>query len=243
MDDHLAAKLFSCDNLVMIGNLLAQSVDLFRGIPLGGGVSEQDRAANDALRAEVEGVVRECAAAYWLIAPMACVYQTMHVELAPADRLFVASYGFCVALLMIDMRRFVDPAFLPLQRHTTTSAERRWVYNDETWKKLMDHESWSLCFAVLCGLGEVVQPMRANVFGTLNEERFLSCIRRVCKSNDHYLHVMNMLGLTLAITAIRTRLGLGPDLEDGSKRQKHGDVLFEPLPRGHEGIPLCRART
>jgi hypothetical protein len=99
------------------------------------------RTASDALQAEVEGVVGECAAAYWLIAPMACVYQTMHVELAPADRLFAASYGFCVALLMIDMRRFVDPAFLRLQRHTTTSAERRWVYNDETWKKLMDHES------------------------------------------------------------------------------------------------------
>jgi hypothetical protein len=40
MDDHLAAKLFSGDNLVMMGNLLLQSVDLFRGIPLGDGVSE-----------------------------------------------------------------------------------------------------------------------------------------------------------------------------------------------------------
>jgi hypothetical protein len=126
MDDHLAAKLFSGDNLVMIGNLLRQSVVLFRGIPLGDGVSEQDRAANDALRAEVEGVVRERAAAHWLIAPMACVYQTVHVELAPADGLFVASCGFRVALLMIDMRRFVDPAFLPLQRHVPTSAKRHW---------------------------------------------------------------------------------------------------------------------
>jgi hypothetical protein len=133
MDDHLAAKVFSGDNLVLIGNLLRQSVGLFRGIPLGDGVSEQDRAANDALRAtEVERVVRERAAAYWLIAPMACVYQTMHGKLAPAGRLFVASCGLFVALLMIDMRRFVDPAFLPLQRQSTTSAKRRWGFSDET---------------------------------------------------------------------------------------------------------------
>jgi hypothetical protein len=162
---------------------------------------------------------------------MVCVYRTVHGELAPADRLFLALYGACVALLTIDVRRFVDPAFLPRQRHSTTSAKRRWVYNDETWKKLM-----VTLFAVLCGLGEVVQPIRANVFGTLNEERFLSCIRRVCKSNDHYVHVR----LTLEITAIRTRLGLTPDLEEGTKRQKHGEVLFEPLPRGYEWIPMCR---
>jgi hypothetical protein len=67
VDDPLAAKLFSGDNLVMMGNLLRQSVDLFRGIPLGDGVSEQDRAANDALRAEVGAVLRERAAAYLLI--------------------------------------------------------------------------------------------------------------------------------------------------------------------------------
>jgi hypothetical protein len=149
------------------------SVSRFCSIPLGDGVSEQDRAAHVAVWAEVEGVVRERAAAYWLIAPRACVYQTMHGELAPADRLFVASYGFCVALLMIDMRRFVDPAFLPLQRQSTASAKPRWVYNDETWKKLMGALS-----AILCGLGQVVQPIRANVFGTLDEERFCPCMRR-----------------------------------------------------------------
>jgi hypothetical protein len=42
MDNRLPAKDFSCGILVMIGNLLRQSVDLFRGIPLGDGVSEQD---------------------------------------------------------------------------------------------------------------------------------------------------------------------------------------------------------
>jgi hypothetical protein len=89
-------------------------------------------------------------------------------------------------------------------------------------------------------------PFDTTSFGTLNEEQFFSSIRRVCKSNDHYLHVMSMFRLTLAITAIRTRLGLGPDLEEGTKRQKHGDVLFEPLPRairGYEGIPMCRVRS
>jgi hypothetical protein len=110
MDDDVAAKLFSGDNLVMIRNLLSQTVDLFPGIPLGDGVSEQDRAANDALWEEVEGVERGRAASYWLIASVACVYRTMHGELAPADRLFLALYGVCVAPLTIDMRRFVDPA-------------------------------------------------------------------------------------------------------------------------------------
>jgi hypothetical protein len=95
----------------------------------------------------VEGVVRERAAAYWVIAPMACVYRTMHVELAPADRLVVASYGFCVAPLIIDPRLFVAAAFLPLQRHSTNSAKRRWVCNDETGKKLM-----VTLFAVCCSL-------------------------------------------------------------------------------------------
>jgi hypothetical protein len=183
----------------MTGNLLRQSVDSFRGMPLGGGVSEQDRAANGALRAEVERLMRERAAAYWLAAPRACAYRTMHGELVPADRLFVASCGFCIAPLMIDARRFADPAFLQLQRQSTTSARWRWVSNDETWNKLM-----VTLFAIICGLGEGVLPIRANLFGTLNEERLFSCIRRVRKSNDPHLHVMSMFRLTVAITAIRT---------------------------------------
>jgi hypothetical protein len=62
----------------------------------------------------------------------------------------------------------------------------------------------------------------------------------MCKSNDHYRHVMNMFRLTLAIAAIRMRLRLSLDLEEGTKRQKHGDVLFESLPREYEGIATCR---
>jgi hypothetical protein len=56
MDDHLAATLFSGDDLVMTGNPLRQSVASFRGMPLGDGASEHDRAANGTLRAEVERV-------------------------------------------------------------------------------------------------------------------------------------------------------------------------------------------
>jgi hypothetical protein len=96
-------------------------------------------------------------------------------------------------------------------------------------------------FAVICSLGGVVPPIQAYVFGTLSEEGFCSCLRRVCKSNDHYLHVMNVFRQTLAITTMRTRLGLNPDLEEGTKGQKHGDVLFEPLPRGYERGSPCDA--
>jgi hypothetical protein len=235
MDDHMAATPFSGDNLTMIGNTLRQSVGSFRGMPLGEGVSEQDRAANAALRAEVGRVMRERPAAYWLTIPMTCLYQTTHGEPAPADRLCVASYRSCVALLMVDTRRFVEHALLPRHLRSATSDKRRWVYNGETWSVLT-----ITIFAVVYGLGEVVLHIRANLFGTLNEERFSSCIRRVCKSNDHYLHVMNMFRLTLTISAIRKRLGFSPDLGEGSKRQKHGDVLYEPTPRGYDGIPVHR---
>jgi hypothetical protein len=81
MDDHLAAKIFSGANLVMIGNLKPNQ-SIYCAAPLLV-MASLSRTASDALQAEVEGVVRECAAAYWLIAPMACVYKTMHGELAP----------------------------------------------------------------------------------------------------------------------------------------------------------------
>jgi hypothetical protein len=93
MDHRLAARAISGGNSGIFGNLTRQSVDSFLSLPLGDGVSERGSAANGALRAEVGAVgavgavVRERAAAYQLIARMACVYQTMHGELAPADRL------------------------------------------------------------------------------------------------------------------------------------------------------------
>jgi hypothetical protein len=65
MDDRLAAKLLSGATLVMIGDLMRQSVDLFLTLPLCDGASERDRPANDGLRAEVGAVVRERAAAHW----------------------------------------------------------------------------------------------------------------------------------------------------------------------------------
>jgi hypothetical protein len=143
MDDHLAAKLSPGDNLVMMGNLLRQSVDLFRGIPLGGGASEQDRAANDAFAGGGGGSgarARRC-----LLADCPNGVRLSDNARRTSARLLVAACGFCVALLMLGMRRFADSAFRPLQRHPTSSAKRRWVYNDETWKKLMAHESWPLC--------------------------------------------------------------------------------------------------
>jgi hypothetical protein len=37
---------------------------------------------------------------------------------------------------------------------------------------------------------------------------------------------MDLLGLSLLMTAIRTGLGVSPDIEEGTKRQEQGDVLF-----------------
>ena len=42
------------------------------------------------------------------------------------------------------------------------------------------------------------------------------------------------------MTTVRTRLGLSPDLEEGTKRQKHGDVLFLRLPACCEDLPMSR---
>jgi hypothetical protein len=63
MDDRLAAKLLFGASLVMIGDPMRQSVDLFLTLPLCDGASQLDRPANDALRAEVGAVVRERAVA------------------------------------------------------------------------------------------------------------------------------------------------------------------------------------
>jgi hypothetical protein len=57
--------------------------------------------------------------------------------------------------------------------------------------------------AVLCGLGGVREPDRANPFGTLPLERFFSCLRGIWHGNSHYLNMMEMLGHALLMTAIR----------------------------------------
>jgi hypothetical protein len=44
------------------------------------------------------------------------------------------------------------------------------------------------------------------------------------------------LHVVLLMTWLRTFLGLSPDLEEGTERQKHRDVVLEPLP---EGFATC----
>jgi hypothetical protein len=52
--------------------------------------------------------------------------------------------------------------------------------------------------------------------------------------------MMDMLRMALMMTTLRTGLGLSPDLEEGTKRQKHGDVLIQPLPSDDDGLPMGR---
>ena len=109
-------------------------------------------------------------------------------ELSPSDRLLVASYGFCTLLAVVTMRQFIPAGFVPGERRNKTTGKRRWAMNEETCKKLM-----VTLFAIICGLGDVRDPVRANFFGTLILERFFSCLRRICHNNHHFLHMMQML--------------------------------------------------
>jgi hypothetical protein len=97
---------------------------------------------------------------------------------------------------------------------------------------------WSLCLPFfVVGRGRLAHSSQR--FGRFERGTILLLYRASVQEHDHYLHVMNAFRLILAITVIRTRLGPSPDLEEGSTQQKHGAVLFEPLPRGYEGIPMC----
>jgi hypothetical protein len=49
---------------------------------------------------------------------------------------------------------------------------------------------------------------------------------------------MEMLRLALLLTTIRRRLGLSPDFEEGTKRQKRDDVLFSTLPASAEDLSM-----
>jgi hypothetical protein len=57
-DDRSDATSFSRNGSGMIGKLMRESVDSFLGFPIGDGVSEENRAAVDALLAEAEGEAR-----------------------------------------------------------------------------------------------------------------------------------------------------------------------------------------
>jgi hypothetical protein len=50
--------------------------------------------------------------------------------------------------------------------------------------------------------------------------------------------MMEMLTLSRLMTTIRSRLGLSPDVEAGTKRQKRGDVVFRAWPVSAEDLPM-----
>jgi hypothetical protein len=236
MDDSLAAKLFSGGNLVVAADMLRyamDAVDAFGNPPAG--LSKWDLAAWYSSLNDSKDQMRSHCAAYWLHVCWVSVYQTLHREIPPLHRALVAAYGFCTVLLMFWMRRYVPAAHRPAERHSQRSGRFRWAMNEETCKKYL-----ITLFAILCGLGAVTAPIRANVFGTLPLERFFSCVRRVCRNNDHFQYMMDMLRTALMMTTLRTGLGLSPDLEEGTKRQKHGDVLIKPLPPDDDGLPMGR---
>ena len=239
MDDALAARMFSGPMLIQFGVLMREA---FEEVDVTGPPFQVDTISDaDAMMSqwnENQGHMRAIVAAYWLHVPWVCVYGPMHGSLSPADRVLVASYGFCTVLIMMVMRAYIsEPSCVPAERRSQTGKDR-WAMSDEVSKKFL-----VTLFSILSGLGEVTEAIRANVFGTLSLERFFSCVRRVCHNNGHFLHMMEMLRLALLMTTIRTRLGLSPDIEEGTKRQKHGDVLFQPLPTGYEALPMGRIRS
>jgi hypothetical protein len=92
-------------------------------------------------------------------------------------------------------------------------------------------------FAVLCGLGEVDDLIRANVFGTLpSSASFPVCAVSGAMTTISVYDGFGTPGLLM--TTIRTRLGLNPDIEEGTRRQKQGDVRSHPLPESDKGMPL-----
>jgi hypothetical protein len=78
--------------------------------------------------------------------------------LTPTNRVLVASYGFTV-LVTVTMRQFVRPEVVSGERRNKASGQRRWGMNDDTCKRFL-----VTLFAVLCGLGDVREPILANLF-------------------------------------------------------------------------------
>jgi hypothetical protein len=50
---------------------------------------------------------------------------------------------------------------------------------------------------------------------------------------------MSRLHFRVLATWLRTFHGLSPDLEEGSKRQEHGEVVLESLPADYPPIPVA----
>jgi hypothetical protein len=97
--------------------------------------------------------------------------------------------------------------------------------NDEAMRKYL-----VTMLVIIHELPLVDVPVRANVLGTIPLERFFSCWRRISHLDYHFTSMMSRLHFVLLMTWLRTFLGLSPDLEEGTIRPKHGDVVLEPLP-------------
>jgi hypothetical protein len=52
------------------------------------------------------------------------------------------------------MRQFVPPEFVPGELRNKASGRRPWGVDEETWRKIL-----VTLFAVLCGLGDVGDPL------------------------------------------------------------------------------------
>jgi hypothetical protein len=82
------------------------------------------------------------------------------------------------------MPQFVPLEFVAGAPRNKASRKRRWGRNEETRKRIPIAP-----FAVLW-LRRRTQPIRANSFRPLQLERFFSCLRRTCHSNNHHLNMM-----------------------------------------------------
>jgi hypothetical protein len=106
MDDVLAVKVWSPEVLLARSDGLHALIGLVDpGSPPPIGASEQDLAAFWSEENRYREEMRQFCAAYWLHVVWVCLYQTMHGDLPPAQRVLVASCGFCTVLVMVAMRQ------------------------------------------------------------------------------------------------------------------------------------------
>jgi hypothetical protein len=114
MDDVIAVKVWSAEVLLALNERLHRLIGLVDpGSPPPVGASEQDLAAFWSEEERYREEMRDSCAAYWLHVVWACLYQTMHGDLPPAQRVLVASYGVCTVLVMVTMRQFIRREFVP----------------------------------------------------------------------------------------------------------------------------------
>jgi hypothetical protein len=94
MDDVLAAKVWSAWVLLALCERLHELIGrVDPGNPPPDGASEQDLAVFWSEEERYPEGMRHSCAAYWLHVVWVCLYQTMHGDLPPTQRVLVASYG------------------------------------------------------------------------------------------------------------------------------------------------------